>query len=84
MIAVLLARYGFHIGIAAALAVGTYTWDAKRLSAAKTSGRIEVVDNSKRHGANANAKSEKARRDAAVPGSADRLRKDPATCRDCK
>lgn len=70
-----------------ALAAGIVTmflaWDTTRINAAKEAGRNEVVQESKKTGATANVKSEDVRKRAAVPGSVDRLRKDPASCRDC-
>lgn len=49
----------------------------------KETGRQEVVQASKAAGAEANEKNAKVRDRARVPGSADRLRADRATCRDC-
>lgn len=49
----------------------------------KQSGRMEVVQESKKAGAKANAKNEQVRAAARAPGAADRLRADRATCRDC-
>lgn len=47
-------------------------------------GRQEVVSTSKAEGAKANETNRKVRVRAAEPGAADRLRRDPLSCRDCQ
>jgi hypothetical protein len=49
----------------------------------KETGRQEVVSASKAAGAEANVKSEQARKEAAKPGAARRLQSDRRTCVDC-
>ncbi len=84
MIALFLARYGLHLALIAGLGVVVATWDHKRIDRAKKQAVDVVVSASEEKGKQANAKNEKIRRAAAVPGAADRLRSDPATCPDCK
>lgn len=66
MIALILARYGFHIGIAAALIVGYTAWDASRVQKGVQKERARV----ERQGQKTDAKAQEARRAAtAKPAS---------------
>lgn len=47
-------------------------------------GAAKVVEASKENGAKANEINRKVRVRAAEPGAADRLRRDPLSCRDCR
>jgi hypothetical protein len=60
MIAVLLARYGLHIGIAAAVIVGYVAWDASRVHKGVQKERARV----ERQGNKIDAKAQDARRAA--------------------
>jgi len=67
-------------GLVAVIGVSTcVVRDAK----IKEAGKVEIVQESKQAGEQANAKNEKVRRAAREPGAADRLRKDRLTCPDC-
>lgn len=62
MIALILARYGLHIGIAAALIVGYAAWDASRVQKGVQKERARV----ERQGSKTHAKAQDARRAAAA------------------
>jgi hypothetical protein len=60
--------------------VGLRVWD---VSTQQAKGAVKVVEASKKAGAEANVKSEQARKEAAKPGAARRLQSDRRTCVDC-
>ena len=60
MIALILARYGLHIGLAAALIVGWAAWDASRVNKGVQKERARV----ERQGNKTDAKAQEARRAA--------------------
>jgi hypothetical protein len=65
--------------------LGLRAWDVyhqQSIGAAKE--RQEIVQRSEQQGAANAAQAEKAHTTARKPGAADRLRKDPATCPDCR
>ncbi len=65
MIAMILARYGFHLGVAAAVIVGYVAWDATRVQKGVQKERARV----ERQGAKIDARAQEARRAAtAKPG----------------
>lgn len=65
MIALILARYGLHIGLAAAVIVGYVAWDASRVNKGVQKERARV----ERTGNKIDAKAQDARRAAAAqPG----------------
>lgn len=84
MIAIFLARYGAHLALAAGVIAMVATWDHKRITRVQREAVEVVVSASEEKGKQANAKNETVRRAASAPGAVDRLRKDPATCPDCK
>jgi hypothetical protein len=82
-IAALLAGWPARLGVIAAAVValvGLRVWD---VSTQQAKGAVKVVEASKKAGAEANVKSEQARKEAAKPGAAKRLQSDPRTCVDC-
>lgn len=77
----LLAGWPARIGVIVAAVVALFGLRAWDISTQQAKGAAKVVEASKQVGAKANAESEKARRAAAAPGAAERLRRD--ACRDC-
>lgn len=63
--------------------LGVKGWLLMRDHRVAETAKAEVVQASKEAGRKANAKNEGVRRDAAKPGALERLRSDPASCRDC-
>ena len=63
--------------------LGVKGWLLMRDHKVAEAAKAEVVQASKEAGAKANAKNDVVRRAAAKPGALERLRSDPATCRDC-
>lgn len=76
-----LARVALIAGGAIA-AWGAWLWQHDRKVAKKTEATI--VQRSEKQGAQNAEKSKKAHAAARAPGAAERLRKDPATCSDCR
>jgi len=73
---------GLLVAVTAALASFVIYTNYIKHEAAKTAV-VGVIEDTRKTASEADAKSEKARADAARPGAVDRLRADPRTCRDC-
>ncbi len=58
-------------------------WKTHERRVGAAAATAAIVEASTKAGAEANAKNETVRELAARPGAAERLRSDPATCRDC-
>ena len=84
MIALLTSREGAIIAMCVTALLSWFTW--LQSHDAKVTQKVEtrIVQRSEAQGAANAKKAAKARADAAKPGAADRLRKDPATCPDCR